>query len=173
MNFRLANSHSHLKYSSTYRLCQLNLLREEICQKKSILKNLQKKFSTLKVSLQNELSLIDFAHVSTLLFGINDKILKSKSSFQQKKFYKLLQERKTENDLEKVIFNFSKYVLSDLNFCLPSKQLNYANYLVHFELFYSDIRNLEILSNEDLDFVTTKTKETALLSFRQYNENLQ
>ena len=134
------------------------------------------------MSLQNELHLIDFAYVNTLFFGINDKILKSKSSVQQKKFYKLLQESKTENDPEKVIFNFSKYVLSDiekkllakgLNFCLPPKQLKYADYLVHFELFYRDICNLEILSNEDLDFVKTKTKETALSSFRQYNKNPQ
>ena len=90
LNFRLTNS--HLKYLSTYRLCQLNLLREEIRQKKSTLRNLQKEFSSLKVSLQNELNLIDFAHVSTLFFGINDKTLKSKSSVQQKKFYELLQE---------------------------------------------------------------------------------
>ena len=126
--------------------------------------------------------MIDFALFGTLFFGINDKILKSKSSVQQKKFHKLLQESKTENDPKKVIFNFSKYVLSDierkllvkgLNFCLPSKQLKYAGYLVHFELFYRDIRNLEILSIEDLDFVKTKTKETALSSFRQYNKNPQ
>ena len=80
------------------------------------------------MSLQNELNLIDFAHVSTLFFGINDKILKSKSSVQQKKFYKRLQESKAEKDSEKVISNFSKYVVSDierklltkvLNFCLP------------------------------------------------------
>ena len=134
------------------------------------------------MSLQNELHLIDFAYVNTLFFGINDKILKSKSSVQQKKFYKLLQESKTENDPEKVIFNFSKYVLSDiekkllakgLNFCLPPKQLKYADYLVHFELFYRDICNLEILSNEDLDFVKTETKETASSSIRQYNKNPQ
>ena len=120
--------------------------------------------------------------LSLIFFGINDKIIKSKSSTQQKKFYKLLQESKTENDPEKVISNFSKYALSDiekkllakgLNFCLPSKQLKYADYLVHFELFCRDVRNLEILSNEDLDFVKTKTKETALSSFRQYNKNPQ
>ena len=88
LNFCLANS--HLKYASTYRLCQLNLLREEIHQKKSTLRNLHKKeFSSLKVSLQNELNLIDFAHISTLFFRINDKILKLKSSVQQTKFYKL------------------------------------------------------------------------------------
>ena len=42
--------------------------------------------------------------------------------------------------------------------------------MAHFELFYRQIRNLEILSNEDLDFVRKKTKETTLLSFRQYNK---
>ena len=45
--------------------------------------------------------------------------------------------------------------------------------MAHFELFYRQIRNLEILSNEDLDFVRKKTKETTLLSFRQYNKNPQ
>ena len=54
-------------------------------------------------------------------------------------------------------FNFSKYELSDcekgllakgLNFSLPSKYLDYADYLVNFELFYRNSRNLGILSNE-------------------------
>ena len=111
LNFRLANS--HIKYSSTCKVCQLNLLREKIRQKKSTLISLQKEFSSFKVSSQNELNLIDFAHVSTLFFGINDKILKSKISVQQKKFYKFLQESKIENNPEKVIFNFSHYLLSD------------------------------------------------------------
>ena len=40
-------------------------------------------------------------------------------------------------------------------------------------MFHRDIYNLEILPNEDLDFVKTKTKETALSPFRQYNKNPQ
>ena len=108
--------------------------------------------------------------------------MKSKRSVQKKKFWKLLQEKKTENDLEKVNFTFSKYLLSDiekkllakgLNFCLPPKQLKFADCLLHFELFYRNSRNLDILSNEDLDFAKTKTKETVLSSFRQYNKNPQ
>ena len=84
-----------------------------------------------------------------------------------------------ENDPEKVILNFSQYELSDaekkllakgLNFCLAVKQRNYADYLVHFELFYRNTRNFEVLSKEDLDFVKTKTKEAALSSFRQYKK---
>ena len=97
--------------------------------------------------------------------------MKSKRSVQKKKFWKLLQEKKTENDLEKVNFTFSKYLLSDiekkllakgLNFCLPPKQLKFADCLLHFELFYRKSRNLDILSNEDLDFAKTKTTETVL-----------
>ena len=72
-----------------------------------------------------------------------------------------------ENNPEKVIFNFSKYELFDvekkllakgLDFCPAPKQLNYVDYLVHFDLFYRNICNLEVLSNEDLDFVKTKPK---------------
>ena len=60
-----------------------------------------------------------------------------------------------------------------MNCCLTPKQLNYADCLVHFELFYRNIGNLQVLSNESLAFVKTKTKETALSSFRQYNKNSQ
>ena len=38
--------------------------------------------------------------------------------------------------------------------------------------FYRNIRNLGILSNEDLDFVKTRTKEAALSSYRNYNNNV-
>ena len=46
------------------------------------------------------------------------------------------------------------------------------DYLVQFELFFRDIRNLDILSNEDLHFVKAKTKETALSPYRSYNNNV-
>ena len=103
-------TNSHLKYSSTYRLSHLNLLSEDIHQKKCTLRSFQKEFSSLKVSLQNKFNLIDFAQVSIIFFKIYDKILKQKSSVQQKKIYKLLQKSKTENDP----VTFSKYVLSGI-----------------------------------------------------------
>ena len=89
-------------------------------------------------------------------------------------------EKSPENP-EKVIFNFSGYVLSDcenslltkgLNFSIPCKELDYADYLVQSQLFFRDILNLDILSNEDLDFVKAKTKEAALSSYRSYNNNI-
>ena len=80
LSFHLPSN--HLKYSSTYNPRQSNLLREEIRQQKSTVQNLQREFSSLKVSLQNDLNLNDLAHAITLVFGINDKILKLKKSSQ-------------------------------------------------------------------------------------------
>ena len=71
----------------------INLLTEETHQKKSTARILQNEFCSIKVSLQNEPNLTDFAYVSTLFFGINDEILKSKSSVQQKVLHKFLQEQ--------------------------------------------------------------------------------
>ena len=39
-------------------------------------------------------------------------------------------------------------------------------------MFYRNIRNLGILSNEDLDFVKTRTKLEVLSSCRNYNNNV-
>ena len=75
------------------------------------------------------------------------------------------------HDPNKVIFNFSEYKLSDckkrllakgLNFSLPPKYLDYADYLVNFEVFSRNICNLGILSNEDQDFVKARTKVRTL-----------
>ena len=46
------------------------------------------------------------------------------------------------------------------------------SFLVHFELFFRDTRNLDILSNEDLDFVKAATKEVAPSSYRSCNNNV-
>ena len=50
--------------------------------------------------------------------------------------------------------------------------LDYVDYFVNFELFFIDIRNLDVLPNEDLDFLEAKTKEVALSSYRTYNDNV-
>ena len=132
---------------------------------------MKKEFDNLCSSLHS----IDFAHICSKFLKINNLKLKSNSVVQQKKFYNLLKEKRSTQNPEKVIFNFSKYVLLNcekslltkgLNLSIPCKKLDYAAYLVQFELFFKDIRNLDILSNEDLDFVKAKTKEAALSCYR-------
>ena len=81
----------------------------EIHHKISTVRIIQKEFSSVKVFLQNELNLTDFPYVSNLFFGIDDKILKSKSLVLQKGYYKFLHVSKADSDPENVIFNFSRY----------------------------------------------------------------
>ena len=73
------------KASLTYRQCQLKLLQEEVHHKKSDIRALKKEFNSSHYSLQNEISFIDFAHVSSLFLRSNNRILGSKSAPQQKK----------------------------------------------------------------------------------------
>ena len=125
--------------------------------------------------------MIDYAHICSKFLKINNLKLKSSSAVQQKKFCNLLKENYSTQNPEKVIFNFSNYVLSDcekafltegLNFSVTCKKLAYVDYLVQFELFFRDILYLDILSNEDLDFVKAKTTEAAISSYRSYNNNV-
>ena len=67
---------------------------------------------------------------------------------------------------KKFVFNFSKATLNEsekallskgLNFSLPPKQLKYANYLLNFELFFRDICKLDILANDNLEFLKNKS----------------
>ena len=122
-----------------------------------------------------------FAQVSSLFLSSNDVILISHDFIQQKKFNVLFKNHQPKFNPEVVIFNYYKISLSDaemsllvkgLWFSLPPKKLNYADYLTNFELFYRRIQNLDVSSNDDLDFVKAKIKDVALSSFRFYNANV-
>ena len=65
-----------------------------------------------------------------------------------------------------------RILTKNLNFSVSCKKLDYADDPVNVELFFKDKRNLDILSNEYLNFVKAKTKEAALLSYRTYNNNV-
>ena len=88
-------------------------------------------------------------------------------AIQQKKFNKLLTERKPKQDAEKVIFNFSNVYLTGaeksllvegLSFSLSPKKVSYSDYLVNFELFYRNIDNLKLLSRDNLDYIKLRLK---------------
>ena len=57
-----------------------------------------------------------------------------------------------------------------MNFAIPPKTLEYADYLLPFELLYRDIHNLDI-TNEKKEVLKTKIKDCAFSSFNSYNEN--
>ena len=100
--------------------------------------------------MQHEISFIDFVHVSSLFLRNKNRILSLKSAIQQKKLSNLVKSSISRHDPSQVIFSFSKCVY----------------------FFYRNICNLSILSNEDLDFLKTRTKEAALSFHRNYNNNV-
>ena len=109
------------------------------------------------------MSFIYFPHIRLKHWGHNDNVLNHKSIIQQNKFNNLL--KKPQRDSEKIIFHYSSYVSSEvekslllkvLNFSILSKYRNHVDYLVNFKLFYRDICDLEIVSEEDLDFIKAK-----------------
>ena len=131
---------------------------------------LLKEFDFLYSTLQIGITFSHSAHVCSLFIWHNDKVLTQKSTIQQKKFNNLFKDKKPKHDPEKIIFNYSSYVLSEaeksllqkgLNFSILPKNLNHVDYLVNFELFHRDIRNPHIFSAESLDFRKTKTKDIA------------
>ena len=82
----------------------------------------------------------------------------------------------------KVFFDCSNISFSDteksllvkgLQFSIPPKKLNFADYLHNFEIFYRIIYicNVNNMSNENLDFVRTKINDADLTSFHNYNVN--
>ena len=85
----------------------------------------------------------------------------------------------TSHDHDKVIFNYSSHVLNesekslvckDLNFAIPPKALEYANYLLPFELLFRFMHNLAI-NNEKKEVLKTRIKDCAFSSFNSCNEN--
>ena len=83
----------------------------------------------------------------------------------------------TRHDPDKVIFNYSTYDLSDgeknvlakgLNFAIPPKKLNYADYFTPFELLFRDVKKLSLDGNI-LERIKVDIKKTCYSSFDNYN----
>ena len=73
LNVRVSSQ--SLKASLTYKRFQLKLFQEEICHKKSVIRDLRKELNSSHSSLQHEFSCIDFVHVCSLFLRSNSRIL--------------------------------------------------------------------------------------------------
>ena len=90
-------------------------------------------------------------------------------------------ENRLKQEPEKVFFNSSKVSLTEteksvvakgLSLLLPPKHLSYSEYLINFELFCRSTDQLKILSGDNLDFMKTRIKDTALTYFRNYTADV-
>ena len=77
---------------------------------------------------------IDFAHVRSLFLEHNDKVLKHKSTIQQKKFNDLLNDKRPRYDPEKIIYNYSSYNLSEAERSLLLKGLKKLIMLISWSI---------------------------------------
>ena len=130
LHFKVSNR--SLKLSDPYRQCQIRLLKEDISNKKSIIRQRQLELVLLKNCLKASMNVIDYAHICSIFLISNDKILTKQEDIQDRKIIGLIKGKGKSIDPENVIFNFSSYVLSDndksllskcLNFSLPNKKL--------------------------------------------------
>ena len=178
LNFRVSNL--HLKTSHAYYSCQMKLLREEISVKKSKVKTFEKNFIVLKRKLRETLGIIDYTHICCLFLNKNDRKLKHQQDINSKKLFDIgFENSQTSHDPDKVIFNYSSHVLTEseksllckgLNFAIPPTTLEYADYLLPFELLYHDIHNLDI-TMEKKEVLKTRIKDCTFSSFSSYTEN--
>ena len=85
----------------------------------------------------------------------------------------------SSHDPEKVIFNFSSYKLSSsdkdllskgLCFAIPTKQIDYSNFMTEVELLYRSTLDLSMATGEK-DRFKTKLKVIALSSSKLFSDN--
>ena len=99
----------------TYFRCQQLLFSEEIrCKKRRF------EYDRIKQELQYQLSPIDFMDVPSLFLVSNDRAIRKNDKIHGRKLQKLISNihetsiiDKISHDPNKVIYNFSKYYLTD------------------------------------------------------------
>ena len=182
LRFKVANR--QLKFLNNYNTCLKRLLNQEIYKKnkkkRKLLRTAKQNLTSMKDTLHHEMCFIDFVHVITIFLVSNDKAISKIPKTHGKKLHNLFLNNYYDNsvtlhDADKVIFSFSSHVLTNheksllsegLNFALLPKDINYADYLLPFELLYRDINSL-MISNFDLDCVKAQLRDSAFSSYKE------
>ena len=150
--------------------------------KKKNLKNLVRELSAVKKELLRSISFLDVNHAFNLFVSSNERSILKCSHVQQKKLRNLIRGYKPEtsvvsHDPEKAISNFSSHSLSDseksllckgLTFALPPKKIDYADFLLQFELLYRDTLQFN-LPSEKRDLLKNKLKDICFSTLNSYN----
>ena len=122
-----------------------------------------------------KLKWIDFKHVCNLFLLDNDSILQKHQKIQNKKLGKLskVSSESVSTDTNKVTYSFSSHKLTELEksvlskglqLALPPKKLEYADYMLLFELLFRDI-NTNHLTTSQSSSRKSKLLDTAFASY--------
>ena len=184
LQFKVANK--RLESFEAYLSCRRRLLNQEMSIKYITIRALNNKIICMKNNLLNEMSFIDYVHVITKFLESNDKnsykIRKNKGTkvhnlFLNNSYHNSV----TSHDPDKVIFNFSGHVLNTteisllgkgLNFAIPPNNINYADYMLPFELLYRDVDSLEV-SNLDKEFIKSRLRDSAFSSYKDNGKTFE
>ena len=80
-----------------------------------------------------------------------------------------------------MVFNFSDHVLNTteksllskgLNFTIPPKNINYAAFMLPFELLYRDVDSLEV-SKLDKEFIKSRLRDSAFSLYKDTGKTLE
>ena len=139
------------------------LLSEKISNKHKPVWTLAFNLPSLKKCVLN---IVDFIHITTVLLTSNSKNILKVRKVQGEKISKLCSDNSyhksvTPDELE-VFLNFSKDTLTgheqslhSRGLTFPSKSINYADYLLPFELLFRDI-DLSEISRYDKEFIRSR-----------------
>ena len=180
LQFRVAND--SFKQSQTYQTYKKRLLLEEIRIKKKNSKALVRELSAVKEELLRSISFLDVNHVFNLIVSTNEQSIVKCRQVQQKMLRNLIPGYKPETSLDshdpkKVISNFSSHILSDseksllckgLRFALPPKKIDYADFLLQFELLSRDSLQFN-LPSEERDLLKNKLEDICFSTLNSHN----
>ena len=118
-------------------------------------------------------------YCNEILTNDKDKILPKVQETHKKKVYKFrfFERNKEINDPNQVIIKFSSYQLNDveksllakeINFALPAKILDHADYLLPFEMVYRNIKTVDVPSS-NFDIIKVALNEYTCSSCKKYN----
>ena len=175
LQFKVANK--RLESSEAYLSCQRRLLNQEISFEYKTIWTFYNKITSMKNSLHIEMSFIDYVHVVTNFLVLNEKNISKIRKNQGKKLHNLFLNSSyhnsvTSHDLDKAIFNFSDHVLNTTEKFLLNKGLNYADFMLPFELLFRDVDSLEV-SNLDKEFIKSRLRDSAFSSFKDTGKTLE
>ena len=116
------------------------------------------RYDDLQQQLRDVVSWLDYVHLTITATRLQTKPLRRAADVQNSKLLRLrlLQNSSSTSQLDpdKLMFNFSSCELSKdeklvlcrgLNYSIPPRRLNYANYLCPFEKLFKDINLLPVI----------------------------
>ena len=179
VNFKLYSS--RIRRTSFYSDFQKKLLEQELNEKKTQKRTLVSRFSVISSNLKAAISWLDFNHIFSYINNHNSKKIEEVKEVHRRKLFNLgLRTAREELDPNKLIFNYSRKILSTkeinalangLKFGLPPKKINYHKFFLSFEKLFIDLKNCDIspLLPDGLNRVRTSLKHLAYSTYYSFN----